>query len=84
MQTATVQAALLGCHGSFVGKRRKKVWRVTPLCIFWTIWKERNHRVFDNEERLDLYLKNSFLSNLFTWVKMYIEIDFMSLFDFVE
>ena len=25
---------LLGWHGSFVGKKRKKVWRVAPLCLF--------------------------------------------------
>ena len=24
-----------------IGKRRKK-WNVAPLCLFWTIWKERS------------------------------------------
>ncbi|RVX16265.1 putative ribonuclease H protein [Vitis vinifera] len=24
------------------GKRRKKAWQMAPLCIFWSVWKERN------------------------------------------
>ena len=31
-----VSETLLGCYGSFVGKKQK-VWRVAPLCIFWTL-----------------------------------------------
>ncbi|KAL6322535.1 hypothetical protein AAG906_009840 [Vitis piasezkii] len=27
----------LGWHGSFVGRKREKVWRATPLCLFRTI-----------------------------------------------
>ena len=37
-------------HGSFVGKKRNKAWKVAPLCIFWALWRERNKRVFDNYE----------------------------------
>ena len=29
-----------------MGKKGKKVWRATPLCLFWIVWKERNSRVF--------------------------------------
>ena len=36
VQVAMVKEALLGWHNSFVGKRRKKVWRVAPLNLFWT------------------------------------------------
>ena len=38
---STVREAMLSWHGSFVGRKRKKVWRAAPLCIFWTIWKEK-------------------------------------------
>ena len=31
-------------------KEMEKVWEATPLCLFWTLWKERNRRSFDNEE----------------------------------
>ncbi|RVW55855.1 Transmembrane emp24 domain-containing protein p24beta3 [Vitis vinifera] len=37
-----LKATLLGWNGGFVGKRHKKAWQMAPLCIFWTVWKERN------------------------------------------
>ena len=29
-----LKETLLGWHGAFVGKARKKAWKMTPLCIF--------------------------------------------------
>ena len=84
MQSATVKEALLGGYSSFVGKQRKKVSRTAPLCIFWTVQKERNLRAFDNEEHSAQFLKMFFLRNLFFWVKQYIEIDCLSFFNFIE
>ncbi|KAL6339477.1 hypothetical protein AAG906_033016 [Vitis piasezkii] len=34
---SSVRATLLGWNGSFMGKKKKGVWRVGPLCIFWTV-----------------------------------------------
>ena len=34
---SSVRETLLSCHGSFVGKKRKKVWRAAPLHIFWMV-----------------------------------------------
>ena len=34
---SSVRETLLSWHGSFVGKKRKKVWRAAPLHIFWTV-----------------------------------------------
>ena len=42
---STVKDVLLSWHGSFVG-RLKKVWYAAPLCLFWTVWRERNSRAF--------------------------------------
>ena len=42
MMHSSVRRNLLGWHGSFVGKKREKAWRATPLCLLWIIWKERN------------------------------------------
>lgn len=44
-----------------------------PCAFFWTIWKERNRNSFDNEEQLDHPLKISFPSNLFLWVKLFVD-----------
>ena len=43
---SSVRKTLLSWHGSFVGKKHKKVWRVAPLYIFWTVWKARNKLAF--------------------------------------
>ena len=29
-----------------MGKKRKKIWKSIPLCIFWTVCKERNILTF--------------------------------------
>ena len=84
MHYAAIKEALLGWNGSFVGKKRKRVWRVAPLCIFWMVCKERNLNALDNEEHFALFLKTFFLRNLFVWVKQYLEMDSLSFFDFIE
>ena len=43
---SSIKRNLLGWHGAFLGKRREKAWRATPLCLMWTLWKERNERMF--------------------------------------
>ena len=46
----SIREILLGWHGSFMGKKRKKVWMTSPLCFLWMVWKERNRIALDNEE----------------------------------
>ena len=57
----------------------EKVWG-----FFWTIWKKRNRRFFDNEELLDQGLKTRFPYNLKYWTKLYIGEGPLSLFDFID
>lgn len=45
--------------------------------------EEINHRP-GIDAHLDQYLKNSLLRNLFAWLKTYIEVDSMFLFNFIE
>ncbi|RVX02427.1 hypothetical protein CK203_031165 [Vitis vinifera] len=52
---------LLSWHGSFVGKKCKKVWRVAPLHIFWTVWKARNGLKFKDDVLSIQRLKYSFV-----------------------
>ena len=46
----TIKETLLRWNGSFVGKKRKGVWRASPLCLFWTVWKARNKVAFEEKE----------------------------------
>ncbi|KAJ9705268.1 hypothetical protein PVL29_003364 [Vitis rotundifolia] len=76
---SSVKETLLGWNGSFVGKKHQKVWKVAPLCLFWTIWKERNRITFENEEFLVQKLKISFICNYWSWAKLFIDVGLLSL-----
>ena len=81
---SSVRRNLLGWHGSFVGKKREKAWRVALLCLMWTIWKERNRRAFDDVARNDQKIKSIFLYTFVNWARVYVEEHTFSLIDFVD
>ena len=56
-----VREVLLSYHGSSLGKKRKKAWKVVLLYLFQTLWRERNRRTFDSCESSNLTIKNYFL-----------------------
>ena len=64
-----VKETLLGWHGSFVRKNQLKVWKVAPLCIFWSVRKERNNIDFENRDLSIQRLKKSFACRLWNWFK---------------
>ena len=81
---SSVKEILLGWHGQFVGNKWVKVWRAAPLCLFWTIWRERNRVDFENEDLSIQRMKYSFVSNLWSWSKCCIVDGPNSLFTFFE
>ena len=80
----TVRGNLLGWNDAFVGKRRVKAWRAAPLCLLWTLWKERKGRAFNGVEQVDQTIKFSFLYNFVNWARVYIEDHTLSMLDFVN
>ena len=34
-------------------KKNGVVWHLAPICLFWCVWKERNRRIFKDEELSD-------------------------------
>ena len=79
-----MKETLLRWHGSLVGKAYKKAWQVAPLCIFWTVWKERNLLVFGNEELSLQRLKTSFVCNLWSWGRLFVDLSPFSLVSFID
>ena len=81
---SSVKRNLLGWHDAFVGKRREKAWSAALLCLIWTLWKERDERVFNDVERSNQAIKYSFLYTFVIWVRVYLKDHTLSMFDFIE
>lgn len=54
-------------------------WGVASMWSFWTIWKKRNCRSFENVEQRDQALEILLLSSLL-WTRKFVDEAFMSLF----
>ena len=67
---AIVKGVLLSWHGSFVGRKRKE-WRIAPLCLFWMVWQEGNKRAFNNKENYVHWIKLKFLCNIWSWSSIF-------------
>ena len=52
--------------------------------IFWTVWKEKNLIAFDNEELSIQRLKNSFVCNLWSWSRVFVDMSPISLVSFID
>ena len=81
---SSMRELLLSWHGSFVGRKRKKVWQAIPLCLLWTIWKERNNRALDNKELSVQGIELIFSCNLWAWSKLFIVSGLSSIVNFVD
>ena len=54
-----------------------------PLCLFWTLWLERNRVTFENEVPSAHRMKSFFLFTLWGWAKMYSADNLKSLVGFL-
>ena len=70
-------------QGTPVGKKRKNIWNAAPVCLFWTVWQNRNMLVFENRVTSDQRTKFLFLSKLWTLANTYSGEKMYSLVDFL-
>lgn len=70
---SSVRETLLGWHGLFVGKKRKKDWSVGTLCFIWTVWKVRNRIAFEDDMLSIQMLKSAFVCFLWLETKLFID-----------
>ena len=78
----SVLHTLLAWQGAAVGKKRKKLWFTAPQCLFWIIWCARNMLVFENEVPSTQRIKANFVTNLWSWAKLYSVDNSHSVIDF--
>ena len=61
---------LLNCwHGPRSKSEAGKIWKMTPHCLMWCIWQERNDRTFNGVEKSIPALKLHLLLTLLSWAK---------------
>ena len=81
---SSVRETLLSWHGSFVGKKCKKVRRAAPLYIFWTVWKARNRLAFNDDVLSIQRLKYLFVFSLWSEAKLFIADCPLTLVSFID
>jgi hypothetical protein len=60
---------LLTTWGAFFGHGlAKKVWRLVPHSVLWSIWRERNARLFEDVETVMVVLRKRVLNTLYLWI----------------
>jgi len=59
-------------------------WRIIPACIWWTIWKERNSRCFENVENGVQKIKLNFILLLCFWCNQIYTNDTDTIIDVLE
>ena len=72
---ASVRNLLLEWKVKGLGTKKRVVWRLAPICLFWCIWEERNRRTFQEEEMLDTCLSNLFFRSLLEWSQQLLDLD---------
>jgi hypothetical protein len=56
---------------NYFGKHNFSVWNLVPLCLMWTIWRERNSRIFEDKDHSKTKLTELFFGTLFDWARVW-------------
>ena len=60
------------------------VWNLIPLAIWWSVWKERNRRIFEGKELSLFSFKFYFLRILYSWSQAFDDSANLTFVDFVD
>jgi len=60
------------------------IWKMIPLAIWWSTWKERNQRIFEGKARFYQKFKLYFLRTLYSWSQVLDDGTNLNLLSFVD
>ena len=60
------------------------IWLIVPHCLLWCLWRERNSRCFEDNERFIPDLKLFFFGTLMDWLAALGNQSFFSFLDFLD
>ena len=66
------------------GQEAEKAWRAAPMFLFQTLWMKRNKKTFEDSEKIEQSIKLSFMNAFAEWVKLYVDVNLMSLIGMVN
>ena len=84
MLSSLIRLTLLGWNGSFVGKKRKEVWRASPLCILWAVWRQGIEFAFEDNILSIQRLKSSFVCFIWPETEKFIKDGPLTLIGFID
>ena len=79
-----MRETLTSWHRSGVGRKKRKVWRSTPLYLFGQSRRKRIVRHLKILCIMFIELNWIFLCNLWAWSNLFIDLDSSSIVDFVD
>ena len=80
----SILALLESWRGTVGTCRSWEVWGVVPACLFWCIWRVRNHHTFEGVELSLLNIKFIFLRTLYDWFPNTSSFSMNSFINFVD
>ena len=81
---SSIRKVLLSWHETFVRSKRKKAWRIAPLCLFLDHMEREKWQAFENFRKADEALKKSLVYIIYGNELVYIGVDSLSMLDFIE
>ena len=75
---------LLACWQGKLWHQNGHIWLLVPHCLMWCLWKERNSRCFEDNERSITNLKLIFFRTLLDWLSALWNQSFSSFLDFLD
>ncbi|OVA01055.1 hypothetical protein BVC80_989g54 [Macleaya cordata] len=58
-------------HKKFVSRQAKLIWKMIPVPIMWTVWKEWNRRIFEEKDQCWSRVLNSVKVLIYSWEKLH-------------